>query len=87
MLRQSIASTRTVRDEIGDVEATRLGEEASPTTTVCTTRLSAHCACRPGERARLAINTQAVHFFDRESGEAIGRAEDGRGGPVRAANE
>jgi multiple sugar transport system ATP-binding protein len=75
-------ATRAVRDEISEVEATRLGEEVLPAATVCTARLSAHDTCRPGEKARLAIDTSALHFFDRESGEAIGVPKvAGPGGP------
>ncbi len=68
-------ATRAVRDEITDIEATRLGEEAGPTTTVCTAQLSARSTCRAGETARLALDTTALHFFDRESGEAVGRPQ------------
>jgi multiple sugar transport system ATP-binding protein len=80
-------ATRAVRDEISDVEATRLGEEVSPATTVCTARLSTHSSCRPGERARLAVDTAALHFFDRESGEAIGRPATEAGAAEAPAND
>jgi multiple sugar transport system ATP-binding protein len=39
--------------------------------TICTARVSARSDARPGERVRLAVAPDRMHFFDRETGDVI----------------
>jgi multiple sugar transport system ATP-binding protein len=54
----------------GDSEAIPLAEGKS----MWTARVSARSQVRPGERIDLAVDTTNLHFFDPDSGLAIGRA-------------
>jgi multiple sugar transport system ATP-binding protein len=40
--------------------------------TVCTAQVDFHCACRPTETWRLAVDTETIHFFDLATGAVIG---------------
>ena len=49
--------------------------------TVCTAQVDFRCGCHSGEAWRLAVDVDTMHFFDLESGAAIGMAA-GAGAPV-----
>ena len=65
-----------------ETEATRSAARDTPegtllagaSQTMCTAQVDFRCACRPADRWRLAVDTDTMHFFDLESGDAIGVA-------------
>ena len=70
-------ATRAVHQEALEAEGTLLAAGDPVARAVCTAQVDARSSIRPGTRARLCVDVERLHFFDRESGEAIGTSIPG----------
>ena len=67
-------ATRAISQDAADVQAPLLVACDADSCTVCTAQVDARSTCHAGEKARLSVDIAQLHFFDRETGEAIGAA-------------
>ena len=65
-------ATRAVHEEARQTEQSVLAVGEPAKRAVCTAQMDARSGMRPGAVARLRVDVDRVHFFDRESGAAIG---------------
>jgi len=65
-------ATRAVHEEATQAEGGVLAVGDPTTRAVCTAQVDARSSIRPGAVAHLCVDVDRLHFFDRESGAAIG---------------
>jgi multiple sugar transport system ATP-binding protein len=65
-------ATRAVHQEAAEAEGAVLAAGDPVPRAVCTAQVDARSSIRPGASARLCVDVERLHFFDRDSGEAVG---------------
>ena len=73
------AATRAVQQEAAEAESSILSVAEAAGHAVCTAQVDARSGIRAGETARLCVDVDRLHFFDRESQLAIVSPGDRRG--------
>jgi multiple sugar transport system ATP-binding protein len=69
------ADTAALARDVGEEEAEAVGVQAEHS--LWTARVSPRTRVRPGDQIELAVDTSSLHFFDPDTGLAIGRQRTG----------
>jgi multiple sugar transport system ATP-binding protein len=67
-------TTRPAQDEAEQIEGSLLAVDDPSRRAICTAQVDARSRIRPGGVAHLCLDVERLHFFDPETGQAVGRA-------------